>query len=216
MLWGKKGVPQELMFHFKKSVSLKVSLVSTAFVTYTIIVVLANVLLIFFFGPRFGSSNPLVYITITASMGSITVMACKSLGVAFKESFAGRNQMLHPVTIAMFVVTVVFLLTQMNYLNRALDIFSTSVVTPILYVFYTTFVIIASAILFKEWHKLTPADCLGNLTGFLTVVTGIFLLHACKEVKVSLQTLGLAVFRREVIVAEEMSLSKPANGHCGV
>ena len=39
--------------------------------------------------------------------------------------------------------------TQMNYLNKALDLFNTAIVSPIYYVMFTTFTIIASIILFQ-------------------------------------------------------------------
>jgi hypothetical protein len=38
--------------------------------------------------------------------------------------------------------------TQMNYLNKALDVFNTAVVSPIYYVLFTTFTIAASTCLF--------------------------------------------------------------------
>ena len=69
----------------------------------------------------------------------------------------------------------------MNYLNKALDVFDTSVVTPILYVIFTSFVIIASAVLFKEWGSLGAVDIVGNLCGFLTTVSGVFLLQTFKD-----------------------------------
>ncbi len=74
-------------------------------------------------------------------------------------------------------------------MNKALDIFNTAVVTPILYVVFTTCVIVASAILFKEWSKLSPLDMVGNLCGFLTTVSGVFLLQAFKDMDVSLKNL---------------------------
>lgn len=43
----------------------------------------------------------------------------------------------------------------MNYLNKALDSFNTGIVTPVYYVMFTTMVLIASAILFKEWQNLS-------------------------------------------------------------
>lgn len=55
----------------------------------------------------------------------------------------------------MFIVLLItFVCIQMNYLNKALDTFNTSVVTPVYYVMFTTLVITASAILFKEWEHL--------------------------------------------------------------
>lgn len=48
------------------------------------------------------------------------------------------------------------------FVFQALDVFNTSVVTPIYYVFFTTFVLIASAILFKEWGNMGVEDVIGE------------------------------------------------------
>lgn len=56
----------------------------------------------------------------------------------------------------------------MNYLNKALDIFNTGVVTPVYYVMFTSLVITASAILFKEWEKLQLNVCDYDL--FVTII----------------------------------------------
>jgi hypothetical protein len=46
-------------------------------------------------------------------------------------------------------VVVVCVLTQMNYLNKALDLFNTAIVSPVYYVMFTTATIVASLILFQ-------------------------------------------------------------------
>lgn len=43
----------------------------------------------FYFGPRYGSSNVIVYVTMCSSSGSLTVMWCKGLGLAIKETIMG-------------------------------------------------------------------------------------------------------------------------------
>ena len=40
-------------------------------------------------------------------------------------------------------------MTQINYLNKALDLFNTAIVSPVYYVMFTVFTITASAILFQ-------------------------------------------------------------------
>ena len=45
------------------------------------------------------------------------------------------------------VVCCVF--TQMNYLNKALDLFNTAIVSPVYYVMFTTLTILASIIMFR-------------------------------------------------------------------
>ena len=78
---------------------------------------------------------------------------------------------------------------QMIYLNRALDVFNTAVVTPLLYVVFTGCVIIASAVLFREWSSLSAEDVVGNLCGLLVIVAGIFLLQAFREISSSMISL---------------------------
>lgn len=73
------------------------------------------------------------------------------------------------------------------YLNKSLDIYNTSMVTPIYYVFFTTFVIIASSILYKEWSCLGASDVIGNIIGFLTTIIGIFQMQLFKEVDIPLR-----------------------------
>ena len=49
--------------------------------------------------------------------------------------------------------------------------------------------IIASGILFKEWTILTPKNIVGALCGFVTIICGVFLLHAFKDINVTLSDL---------------------------
>ena len=71
------------------------------------------------------------------------------LQIIFFSLIAGQNQFTNWLTYFFIVQLAVCISVQMIYLNKALDTFNTSVVTPIYYVFFTTFVIIASAILYK-------------------------------------------------------------------
>jgi hypothetical protein len=53
-------------------------------------------------------------------------------------------------------VVVVCLLTQMNYLNKSLDMFNTAIVSPIYYVMFTLLTIIASVIMFQVGAVVWP------------------------------------------------------------
>lgn len=46
-------------------------------------------------------------------------------------------------------VVVVCVMTQMNYLNKALDLFNTAIVSPVYYVMFTLLTILASIIMFR-------------------------------------------------------------------
>lgn len=103
--------------------------------------------------------------------------------------FVGLNRLMQNGLFWFFVFSLISCITvQMNYLNKALDIFETTTVTPIYYVIFTTFVLLASNILFKEWGQMSFEDILGNLCGFATVIVAIFLLNAFKDIPISLLT----------------------------
>ena len=53
-------------------------------------------------------------------------MAVQAFGIALKLTIAGNNQFSHPSTYAFAIVVVVCILTQMNYFNKALSQFSTT------------------------------------------------------------------------------------------
>ncbi|XP_068701596.1 magnesium transporter NIPA2-like isoform X1 [Montipora capricornis] len=166
---------------------LEVKLGSFGFVAYGVIVIIIALGLMFFYGPRFGKKNILVYISICSLIGSLSVMGCKGLGLVIRETAHGDNQLTNPVAWGLLIAVLACVTTQMNYLNKALDIFNTSLVTPIYYVMFTTLTIIASAILFREWEVMDSKDTIGAICGFLTIVFGVFLLHAFKDVHFSLK-----------------------------
>uniref|UniRef100_A0A8D2DWV2 NIPA magnesium transporter 2 n=1 Tax=Sciurus vulgaris TaxID=55149 RepID=A0A8D2DWV2_SCIVU len=147
-------------------------------------------------GPRHGQTIILVYITICSVIGAFSVSCVKGLGIAIKELLAGKPMLRHPLAWILLLSLIVSVSTQINYLNRALDIFNTSIVTPIYYVFFTTSVLTCSAILFKEWQDMPADDIIGTLSGFFTIIVGIFLLHAFKNVSFSLASLPVS-FRKD-------------------
>ncbi|KAG7276315.1 hypothetical protein CRUP_015638 [Coryphaenoides rupestris] len=151
------------------------------FLVFATLVIIVSLIFIFVVGPRQGQTNILVYITICSVIGALSVSCVKGLGIAIKEALAGRPVLSEPLAWLLLLGLVACVGTQINYLNKALDIFNTSLVTPIYYVFFTTSVLTCSAILFKEWEHMGAADVLGTLSGFLTIIVGIFLLHAFKD-----------------------------------
>lgn len=112
-------------------------------------------------------------------------MSCKGLGLALTETISGLNNgFTNWFTWFLLFSVILCICVQMNYLNRSLDLFETTIVIPIYYVFFTILVIIASAILFREWENMSAEDILGSFCGFTTVITAIFLLHAFKELDI--------------------------------
>lgn len=124
-------------------------------------------------------------------------MECKGLGLALRETLSGRkNELSNWLTWFCLFSLIVCVTVQINYLNKALDTFNTSVVTPVYYVFFTTFVICASVILFQEWRSMAPDAIVGSICGFLTVICAIFLLNAFREWDISLSNLSNIIQQR--------------------
>ena len=87
--------------------------------------------MIYLVAPKHGKKNPLIYISICSTVGSVSVMAIKAFGVALKLTLGGSNQFSHPSTYVFIIVVAVCILTQMNYFNKALSQFSTSLYVPL-------------------------------------------------------------------------------------
>ncbi|KAI9026890.1 magnesium transporter NIPA-domain-containing protein [Hyaloraphidium curvatum] len=172
--------------------------VQPAFLVYCILVVTSTLVLIYKVAPIYGKKNMLVYISICSLVGSITVMASKGFGIALKLTFAGNNQLLYPSTYVFAIVVGVAVVTQMNYFNKALDIFSTNIVTPVYYVLFTTATIVASVILFQGFNDATTVQVISVFCGFITIFVGVFLLNTSRY--------------HQQAASHNPLLDKPANG----
>uniref|UniRef100_A0A8W4FEV7 NIPA like domain containing 4 n=1 Tax=Sus scrofa TaxID=9823 RepID=A0A8W4FEV7_PIG len=157
----------------------------TGYIVFAVLLLVFCLILIFVVAPRYGQRNILVYIVICSVIGSFSVSAVKGLGITIKNFFQGLPVVRHPLPYILSLILALSLSTQVNFLNRALDIFNTSLVFPIYYVFFTTTVVTSSVILFKEWHSLSAVDITGTLSGFVTIILGVFMLHAFKDLDIS-------------------------------
>ncbi|CAL1384792.1 unnamed protein product [Linum trigynum] len=114
-------------------------------------------------------------------MGSLTVMSVKAVSIALKLSFSGMNQFVYLQTWIFTLIVITCCLLQINYLNKALDTFNTAVISPVYYVMFTSFTILASMIMFKDWDSQNASQIATELCGFITILSGTFLLHRTKD-----------------------------------
>ncbi|KAF9590074.1 hypothetical protein IFM89_030386 [Coptis chinensis] len=119
------------------------------FLLYAALVIVAVFILIVRVIPHYGQTHIMVY---------VGVMSVKALGIALKLTFSGTNQLIFPQT-------------------WALDTFNTAVVSPIYYVMFTMLTILASVIMFKDWDRQNATQIVTEMCGFLTILSGTFLLH---------------------------------------
>lgn len=150
------------------------------FLCYVFFVAVFSTVMIYVIAPRFGRKNPMVYISICSTVGSVSVMAIKGFGIALKLTFAGNNQFSHPSTYVFAIVVVVCILTQMNYFNKALDQFDTSIVNPLYYVTFTTATLCASFLLFSGFNTTNASNSVSLICGFLIIFAGVYLLNVSR------------------------------------
>ncbi|XP_057973325.1 probable magnesium transporter NIPA6 isoform X5 [Malania oleifera] len=123
--------------------------IQPAFLLYTASAIAVVLVLVLYCEPRYGQTNIMVYIGICSIIGSLTVMSIKAIGIAIKLTLEGSSQVAHFQTWVFLMVAITCIITQLNYLNKALDTFDTAVVSPIYFAMFTSFTILASAIMFK-------------------------------------------------------------------
>ena len=134
------------------------------FMFYCTVVTLYSLFMIYKIVPKYGNTNPMIYLSICSSVGSISVMSIKAFGIALKLTL-GNNQFTR-FNILVLIVVALCIVTQMNYFNKALDQFDTSIVNPLCYVTFTTFTLAASFILFKGFNTSSAVDIISLLIGF--------------------------------------------------
>lgn len=153
------------------------------FITYCLGVAIFATFMIYKVVPHYGLKNPVIYISICSTVGSISVMSIKAFGIALKLTFAGNNQFTHLSTYFFLIVVVFCILTQMNYFNKALDQFDTSLVNPLYYVTFTTATLVASFILFRGFNTASPINIISLICGFVIIFLGVYLLNISRKHK---------------------------------
>ncbi|XP_045495152.1 magnesium transporter NIPA2 [Colias croceus] len=152
------------------------------FIFYVCTVFVLVVIVKTFFVPNYGKTNITIYLIICSAIGSLTVVFCKAVALGIKEGVNIYDTSIYTFCV-LLVMAVCGIMVQLNYLNKSLDIFSTTIVTPVYYVMFTTLVILASSILFKEWQSMANSDVIGCVFGFLMLIIAVFTLNMFKDLK---------------------------------
>uniref|UniRef100_A0A0K0DFN8 Magnesium transporter NIPA2 n=1 Tax=Angiostrongylus cantonensis TaxID=6313 RepID=A0A0K0DFN8_ANGCA len=191
---------------------LALKMKDAVFILYVVSVILVTLFITIYVAPRYGRSNIIVYISVCSLIGSLSVLSVKGLGLAIKETLSGNQQLTNILTYFWLGSVIACVSVQLVYLNKALDMFNTSMVTPIYYVFFTSFVILASSILYKEWSCLGASDILGNVIGFLTTIIGIFQMQLFRDVNINLRQVRVLLHRPSASLASlDPSLNSVTN-----
>ncbi|KAL5174094.1 putative magnesium transporter NIPA7 [Glycine soja] len=152
-----------------------------AFLSYTASAIVVTLFLVLYCTPRYGQTNILVYTGICSIIGSFTVMSVKAIGIVIKLTIEGASQAFHFQTWVFTMFSVTCIIVQLNYLNMALDNFNTAVVSPTYYALFTSFTLLASAIMFKDYYGQSVSSIASELCGFITILSGTTILHSTRE-----------------------------------
>jgi len=153
---------------------------SAGFLSYMCVIILTCVVLAWKVAPKYGKKHLLVYISICSLIGSLSVVATQGLGAAIVLNITTGtpqfNQWFIYVTMVFVICTLV---TELNYLNKALNLFNTAMVTPVYYVCFTSATLVASVILFQGFSA-SPLSIMTVVLGFVVICAGVILLQTSK------------------------------------
>ncbi|KAL2358583.1 magnesium transporter NIPA-domain-containing protein [Cryomyces antarcticus] len=156
--------------------------IAPGFLSYAGVIIVGCAFIAFWAGPRYGKKSMLVYLSICSLIGGLSVVATQGLGAAIVTQIAGTPQFNQWFLYVLLVFVIATLVTEIIYLNKALNIFNAALVTPTYYVFFTSSTIVTSAFLFRGF-KGTAASISTVVMGFLQICAGVILLQLAKSAK---------------------------------
>ncbi|KAG0260843.1 hypothetical protein BG011_001596 [Mortierella polycephala] len=155
--------------------------IQPGFLVYMSLVIVASLGIVWKVAPKYGKTHLLVYITVCSMIGSLSVVATQGLGAAIVLNITTGTPQFNQWFI---YVTIVFvacsLLVEINYLNKALNLFNAAMVTPVYYVFFTSATLVASVILFQGFSA-SPSSIITVVMGFFVICAGVVLLQTSRS-----------------------------------
>ncbi|ODN77443.1 hypothetical protein L202_04621 [Cryptococcus amylolentus CBS 6039] len=152
---------------------------SAGFLAWAGILIVGSLVMVFYVAPRWGKKSMLPYISICSLIGGLSVSCTQGLGSSIVTSIQGDNQVKNWFFWFLFVFVVITLLTEINYLNKALELFNTSMVVPVYFCFFSSATLITSFILYQGL-KASAVTLITMVLGFLVTCLGITLLQLSK------------------------------------
>ncbi|KAK0462546.1 magnesium transporter NIPA-domain-containing protein [Desarmillaria tabescens] len=152
---------------------------SPGFLVYISVLIAASLVIIFFFAPKYGTKSMLWYIFVCSMIGGISVSVTTGVGAAVVETAKGDNQFKHWFMYFLIGFVAVTLITEVYYLNKALALFNTAMVTPTYYVIFTFFSMVTTVVLFKGLDS-SASEIITIVMGFLVICIGITILQMSK------------------------------------
>ncbi|OJT10012.1 hypothetical protein TRAPUB_13501 [Trametes pubescens] len=149
------------------------------FLAYGSVVLVAAAVLAFWAAPKWGKQSMLPYIGVCSLIGGLSVSCTQGLGASIVTSIRGDNQFKNWFIYFLLVFVIITLLTEIYYLNIALAMFNTAMVTPTYYVTFTFCTLVTSVILYQGL-KASASQIITVVLAFAVICTGIVILQMTK------------------------------------
>ncbi|TAQ88003.1 hypothetical protein B7494_g3688 [Chlorociboria aeruginascens] len=124
--------------------------------------------------PRYGSRTILIDLGLVGLFGGYTALSTK--GVASMLSSTLWRALTSLVTYLLLVILFGTAVMQVRYVNKALQRFDSTQVIPVQFVMFTLSVIIGSAVLYRDFEKVTFENEVKFVGGCFLTFFGVFLI----------------------------------------
>ena len=114
-----------------------------------------------------GQKYVIVDLLISSLMGGYTVLSIKALSSLLRLDYSEALQ--HSITYWLILVAVITGAAQINYVNKSLSRFSSTIVMPTNFVLFSTFSIVGSSVLYNDLSHTSPWALVGVLFMFMGV-----------------------------------------------
>ncbi|EGG05386.1 uncharacterized protein MELLADRAFT_88080 [Melampsora larici-populina 98AG31] len=153
---------------------LQEALSQVTFIVYVSLCLVAVVALAILSSSRYAERFIVIDVGLCAILGGFTVLSTKALSSLLNQMFIACFN--YPVSWLVTAVLVVTAVTQVIFLNRALQRFDSKHVVPVQFVLFTIIAIVGSAILYQDFKNVTSAQALNFFFGCLFIFTGVYIL----------------------------------------
>ncbi|XP_030073022.1 NIPA-like protein 2 isoform X2 [Microcaecilia unicolor] len=150
------------------------------FLLYLILEIIIFCVLLYFYKIK-DKKHIVIVLMLVALLASATVISVKAVSSLLVVTVKGKMQLTYPIFYAMLVVMISSCIFQVKFLSQARQLYSSTEVLPINFVFFTTSAIIAGIAFYDEFHGLSFLNVLMFLFGSLLSFLGVFLITRNRE-----------------------------------
>ncbi|PKI83329.1 hypothetical protein MVES1_003192 [Malassezia vespertilionis] len=159
--------------------SLWVAMARPVFVAYAVLAICGALALIWFSRTESGKPSVIAHVGVCALFGGFTVLATKGVSsfLVLGARAGHRAWVLYePLFYMLVAVMLVSAVAQLLFLNKALQRFGSQQVIPTMFVLFTISTIVGSAVLYRDFERMSWGHVVLFATGCALTFLGVFVL----------------------------------------